>query len=363
MSIPRIYTYIAKKFWGPFLFSLGVFAALVVLGDTFEKMKNLGNGTTTIFDVLAYSFATFPNWLATIMPVACLLGAISVISEMVSNGEWTACVAGGFSPKQLFKPIIGCILVVVSLTMLMQEFVVPPLNTKAEEIYNTRLKLRKTFNQYTEQDVIIKVSPQQMLFAKEVNLENGTMTQVSLDTYSENWDIANQIIANQMIWNPETENWLFSEGLQRVFLNKMDTTEESFKEKESPIRLRPDEISVNRIEDKLLSIRDLTKRINFQKKSGLAHYSAETLRQSKFATPFVTIIMCLLGMPFAISSRRKSKILNIIASMVIAFTFWWLISMCTSIGENGYINPFIAGWGPVIFFSVVVFFEFKWLRL
>ena len=37
----RIYIYIAKKFWGPFFFALGVFAALVVLGDTFEKMKNL----------------------------------------------------------------------------------------------------------------------------------------------------------------------------------------------------------------------------------------------------------------------------------------------------------------------------------
>ena len=64
----RIYFYIAKKFWGPFLFALGVFTTLVVLGDTFEKMKNLGNGTTTILDLLSYSVATFPNWLATIMP-------------------------------------------------------------------------------------------------------------------------------------------------------------------------------------------------------------------------------------------------------------------------------------------------------
>ena len=68
----RIYYYIAKKFWGPFFFALGVFTTLVVLGDTFEKMKNLSNGTTTILDLLSYSLATFPNWLTTIMPVACL---------------------------------------------------------------------------------------------------------------------------------------------------------------------------------------------------------------------------------------------------------------------------------------------------
>ena len=50
---PLMFRYIARKFWGPFLFALGVFATLVVLGDTFEKMKNLGNGVTTIWDILA----------------------------------------------------------------------------------------------------------------------------------------------------------------------------------------------------------------------------------------------------------------------------------------------------------------------
>ena len=359
----RIYYYIAKKFWGPFFFALGVFTTLVVLGDTFEKMKNLSNGTTTILDLLSYSLATFPNWLTTIMPVACLLGAISVISEMISNGEWTACVAGGFAPRQLFKPVIMCILIVVAGTMLMQEFVVPPLNLKADTIYYTRISPSDSFNPDTEHDVVIKVSPTQMLFAKEVDLKKGTMTKVSLDTYNDAWDIAAQIVADQMVWDADSKNWLFSNGIKRTFVDEMDTTEQHFEQENSPVSTRPDEMSVNKVEDKLLSIRDLTKRINFYKQSGLAHYAAETMRQSRLATPFVTVIMCLLGMPFAISVRRKSKIVNIIASMVIAFTFWWLMSMFTSIGENGYINPFIAGWGPVVFFSTVVFFEFKWMKL
>ena len=359
----RIYFYIAKKFWGPFFFALGVFTALVVLGDTFEKMKNLGNGVTTMLDLLSYSMTTFPNWLATIMPVACLLGAISVISEMVANGEWTACIASGFAPRQLFKPVITCILAVVVLTMLLQEFIIPPLNAKSVEIYNTRINPSEHFKPNTEQDVILKVSPNQMLFAKEVNLKEGTMSRVSLDTYDAGWDIAKQIVADQMVWNPQTKSWLFSKGIQRTFVDPMDTTEQSFETAQSPVTLNPSEMAIDRTDNKLLSIRELYKRIHFFKRSGLSSYSAQTMLQSKLATPLVTLVMCLLGMPFAISMRRKSKILNIIASMVIAFTFWWLISMFTSIGENGYINPFLAGWGPVLFFGIVVFFEFKWLKL
>ena len=355
--------YIARKFWGPFFFALGVFAALVVLGDTFEKMKNLGNGITTLGDILSYSLVTFPNWLTTIMPVACLLGAISVISEMIGNGEWTACVAGGFSPRQLFKPIVGCILLVAGVTLLMQEFIVPPLNVKANYIYYTRMKPRANYNQYLENDVSIKISPTQMLYAKAVDLKQGTMHKVSLDTYNDRWDISEQIVAENMVWDAQQKHWFFVKGIHRTFEAEMDTKEESFDRLLSPVEIRPDQMSVGRVSEELMGIRDLTKRIRFHKHTGIASYSAETLRQAKLATPFVTLIMCLLGMPFAISNRRKSKIINILASMVIAFTFWWLISMCTSLGQNGYLSPFLAGWGPVLVFGVLVFFEFKWLKL
>lgn len=359
----RLYFYIARKFWGPFFFALGVFAALVVLGDTFEKMKNLSNGYATMGAILSYSMATFPNWLATIMPVACLLGAISVISEMVGNGEWTASVASGFSPRQLFMPVVACITAVVIATMFIQEFVVPPLNLKAQTIYYTRIKPQTDFNLNAESDVVMKLSPNQMLFAKKVDLTAGEMNDVSIDTYDQLWNIAHQIVADKMVWDKEKKAWVFQNGTSRVFIDEMDTQEEHFDRADSPLSTKPEDMSVNRTENKLLSIRDLNKRIGFFKKSGLSSYSAETARQARLATPFVTVIMCLLGMPFAISMRRKSKIINILASMVIAFTFWWLISMITSIGENGYLNPYVAGWGPVIFFSVVLFFEFKWLKL
>ncbi len=363
MRANLIYKYIAKKFWGPFFFSLGVFATLVVLGDTFEKMKNLGNGIATIWDILSYSMATFPNWITTIIPVACLLGAISVISEMIANGEWTACVAGGFAPRQLFKPIIVCILLVAGITLVVQEFIVPPLNVKANYIYYTRLKPRPNYNQFLEQDVIIKISPSQMLFAKVVDLSKNAMSKVSIDAYNDQWEITEQIIAEKMLWDEKKDSWVLVDGLRRTFTNPTNTREERFDTAPAKMEIQPSQMSIGRVKENLMSVRDLTKRIRFHKRTGLSSYSAETMRQSKLAAPFVTVVICLLGMPFAISTRRKSKIVNIIMSLVIAFTFWALISMFTSIGENGYINPFIAGWGPVVFFSIVVFFEFKWMRL
>ena len=360
----RLYGYIARKFWAPFFFALGIFTTLVLLGDVFEKMKKMSNGVTTLWDVLSYSALTVPNWLATIIPVACLLGAIFVISEMVSNGEWTACVAGGFSPKQLFNPILACVLLVVMATLLAQEFLIPSINIKADEIYHTRVKRSDTtFNPNAEENVLIKTAPNQMLFAKEVDMATKTMNKVALDTYDNTWDISRQIVADKMIWDEEKKAWIFSNGIERTYVSPLNTTETHFEQEVSPVELNPEQMSISKTEDDLLSVRELTKRIRFYKQSGLSHYATETVRQSKLAAPFVTLIMCLLGMPFAISTRRKSKLVNILMSIVIAFLFWWFISMCTSIGENGLINPFLAGWGPVLLFGAVVVMEFKYLRM
>lgn len=359
----RLFKYIAHKFWGPFFFAVGIFSALVVLGDTFEKLKTLGNGISTLSAILTYSLFSFPNWLTTIMPVACLLAAISVVSEMVANGEWTACVAGGFAPRQLFKPIIWCIILVSIITLAIQEFIVPPLNVKAKQIYYTRIKHNEGFQLNAESDVTIKLSDKEMLYARWVDLDQGLMQDVSIDSYDNNWNIASQLVARRMVWDSDKKAWVLEDGTKRIFTDKTTTYDEAFASELAPVYLPPKDMSVSKTEGKLLSVRDLTKRIAFFKRTGLSYYVAETNRQSKLAVPFVTLIMCLLGIPFAISTRRKSKILNIIACMVIAFTFWWLISVITSMGENGFLNPYLAGWGPVLVFGVIVFLEFRWMKL
>ena len=104
-----LYRYIAKKFWGPFIFIILIFSLLIFLGDSLEKMRWINTYGTTLRLVLKYSFLTMPSWLIQVLPVACLLSGLFVISDMISNGEWTACIAGGFTVRQIFKPLVLCI--------------------------------------------------------------------------------------------------------------------------------------------------------------------------------------------------------------------------------------------------------------
>ncbi len=358
-----LYGYIAKKFWGPFVFIISIFAVLIFLGDSLEKIRWINSYGTTLGLVLKYSFLTMPSWLVQILPVACLLSALFVISDMITSGEWTACLAGGFSVRQIFKPLIACIFLVAVAGFCVQEFFVPDLSKKAELTLQRKIRGKKEWYFNVQNDVTLRLDNQRVLFAKTVKADEGVMDGMFIDVYDNSWSITSQISARRFVWDKNKEKWIFEDGFIRYFGKNAAVTEESFSVLDSDFTVPPDQIAVGSAKPSYLSISDLIRRIKFLKASGLTTFQEETFFHSKLAAPFATVIMCLLGMPFAIALKRSSKLLNIVAAIAIGFTFWWIVSMLTSAGESGMINPAVAGWLPVVLFAAVAYAEFKLLKI
>lgn len=358
-----LYRYIAKKFWGPFIFVILIFALLIFLGDSLEKMRWINTYGTTLRLVLKYSALTMPSWLIQVLPVACLLSGLFVISDMISNGEWTACIAGGFTVRQIFKPLITCIFLIALAGFCVQEFLVPDMSKKAELTLQRKIRGKKEWYFNVQNDVTLRLDDNRVLFAKTVKADQGLMEGMFIDIYDNSWFISSQISAKKFVWDKQKGIWVFEDGFIRYFGKNASVREDNFTVLDSDFTLPPDQIAVGNAKPSYLSIRDLIRRIKFLKASGLTTFQEETFLNSKIAAPFATVIMCLLGMPFAIALKRSSKLLNIIAAIAIGFGFWWIVSMLTSAGESGMINPVASGWLPVVLFGIVAYIEFKILKI
>ena len=361
MSI--ISRYIAKKFWGPFLFILFIFCFIVFLGDSIEKIRWINSYGTSLRMVLKYSLFTLPAWVVQLLPVVCLLSGLLVITDMISTGEWTACLAGGFTVRQIFKPLLICIAFVACCGFCIQEFVVPDFSKRAELTFQRRIKGDKEWYFNVQNDVTLRLDDKRILFAKTVKADAGLMEGMFIDIYGQDLSLVKQILAKRFVWDDEKKVWVFEEGIIRNFGKEAKVTEEHFDILPSDYAVPPDEIALGKTDSDFLSIREILRRINFLNKSGLKSTQENTFLHTKLAAPFVTLIVCLLGMPLAIALKRSSKLLNIIAAISIGFGFWWLVSVLSSAGQSGMMQPWLAAWGPVIVFSAVIYFEFKKLQI
>jgi len=73
----------------------------------------------------------------------------------------------------------------------------------------------------------------------------------------------------------------------------------------------------------------------------------------KLTFPLASLIMALLGIPFAFSMGKRGTLVGIGLSVVIAIVFWGATATFRSLGYVNYLSPFLAAWGPSLIFGAV----------
>ena len=71
----------------------------------------------------------------------------------------------------------------------------------------------------------------------------------------------------------------------------------------------------------------------------------------KISFPFVTLIMALIAVPFAVTTGKRGAMYGIGAGIVLAILYWTAISVFAAIGAGGLMAPALAAWAPNIIFG------------
>ncbi|HKE87127.1 MAG TPA: LPS export ABC transporter permease LptF [Vicinamibacterales bacterium] len=85
--------------------------------------------------------------------------------------------------------------------------------------------------------------------------------------------------------------------------------------------------------------------------SGLDVVKQQVALWRKISFPFVTIIMTLLAVPFAVTIGRSGAMAGIAAAIGIAIMYWTTISVFAAMGAGGVIAPLLAAWAPNLLFG------------
>jgi lipopolysaccharide export LptBFGC system permease protein LptF len=100
-------------------------------------------------------------------------------------------------------------------------------------------------------------------------------------------------------------------------------------------------------------LREYTERL---RSSGFDVLDQDVALAGKLAFPFVTIILTLMAVPFAVLTGRGGAMAAIGVGIGLALTYWITISVFAAMGTGGLVTPLIAAWAPNMLFGAAALY-------
>ena len=352
--------YIAVSFWGPFLFGLGIFTALIFFGTLFDKLNIFMRAGSNLNLFVKYLLCQLPYYIAQVIPMATLLAVLFSLGEFIKTGEWKAGQAGGYRPLTMVMPFLLCSLTVAIFHFALIEFVSPTLYLQSQKIYHSELKGKTDWENRLRRNVSFFAGGETFISANVFNGKNGIMKKVVADIYKDG-ELNMEISAQKAHWDRENKRWIFSNGaLTRYKENKPLT--KSFDVYKSELSFHPEKLVLEELVADGISIRKLSDRIEKLRLIGFSVIAEKTLLYSKIAFALSNFVMAMLGI-MVILSLKASKMFSMGIAISLGFVLWAFMTISSSAGAAEVLSPFWAGFGPLVLFFLIALYGMRRARI
>ncbi len=281
-----------------------------------DQLKDLGKGSYGLKQVLIYLTLTSPRIMYELMPSSALLGSLFVVGAMANNREVVAMRAIGLSTFWIIRTIMLAGLVLVSMAVLIGEYVAPPCERAAQVLRNTALN----------EGVVMR--SQYGMWLREGNrfinvrklLDDGSLADVRIYEIDDQHKLREMTHADHAQFMSDHQWRLDGVKQSEINYQKIVATTQANEPWKSSIDA--DLLKVAVVDSDNLSIYDLYMYINFLKQNNQKTQNYELAFWSRLINPLVTFVMLMVSAPFVIGiGRGTSTGARILIGVIIGMTF------------------------------------------
>jgi lipopolysaccharide export system permease protein len=328
------------RFLKPFAFGLGLFAVLIFLGDTFDKMNPIMRSHASLWTILQCLWLEVPYWAGRVIPMATLLATLVAIGGFVQSGEWLATQSCGIETKRFWIPVLYCALAVSLVAFAAQETVMPAAWARSRRLWREKVHPEWEWTKY--QNVALLGGADQFVQAWLFLPKEGKLERPILETMGEH-GVDRQLDAKYAFWDPARARWVFHDGVERTFGEK-GVVEKPFATQVSDLDAPPLDLIPRATSPDELTMREALAYSRRVGRFGGSPREYEVAAMAKLAYPFTNLIICALGIPIALRLRKSSRVISFCAALALSFVFLWMTEVGRTIGVSGQLPPFAAAW-------------------
>ena len=299
--------YLTKNFLLPLGYCLFLFMFLYVTADIFSNLEDVLRNKVPIPILIQYYTSSIPAIFVQTLPIASLLAIVYMLSVFNKNNELTAIKACGVNIRGLLLPIFIISIMLGLLNFIMNETAVPNGMVKAEKIKSEYIKSSYGAAKKPSliEDLTFYGKKDQLVYAQGFNLEENSLTGIIIIERDSTHKIRRKILAAKALW--KAGKWTFYDSIIYRFDKTGNASSNPlvFKEKIINLSETPEQLQKYEFQAGYMSYRELQNHIDrLSGSNSKILNSMKTDLYFKTALPFVSVIIMLLGIPFALSTKR-----------------------------------------------------------
>ncbi|OFZ20211.1 MAG: LPS export ABC transporter permease LptG [Bdellovibrionales bacterium GWB1_55_8] len=303
--------------------------------------------------ILVYHLLNIPRVLVEMMPPAVLLATVFTLSGLARTNELIASFAIGVSLKRIVTLLLTVVFMVSCLLIVLQDRILPLTYKKRTTYYWHVMKKKPDFFLDIKQDKIWYRSKNLIFNLRLFDPQKKIIHGMSVYTFNENFDLVQVVSADRAKFTKQ--GWKLLDGTVTVFPSDQDfPLMQKFTTKDLLISETPKDFQEIEKEVDSLRLKELYRYVQRIGDAGADTKSVLVKLHSKISISFMPLIMCVLGVPFSVRSRREGGVARDLGlCLALTFFYWLFYSIGLSLGTNGALPPWLAAWLPSTFFGAL----------
>jgi LPS export ABC transporter permease LptG/LPS export ABC transporter permease LptF len=366
LSLPRLSIldwYVLKHGLRISALSAAGLLALFYIATFIDLSDHLFKGRTSALTILRYLWYASPQFVYYLTPLAVLMGALVTIGALTKNSELVVMKACGVSLYRAATPLLILAIIGSAILLGLEEGILASSNRRADAINNAIRGRLPTTPELNRRWVAADNGSiyQYLYFEPGRNRLNG----LSIYEFGrEPSTLARRRYFESAAFEGDREAkgqviWLGQEGWQREFVPKMEYSEFA---SQSLVMEGPGYFASERPDAQHMSYRQLSEHVASLQAGGFNVVPYVVALHRKLAFPFVTLIMALIAVPFAVTTGNRGAMYGIGAGIMLAILYWTAISVFGAVGAGGLMAPALAAWAPNIIFGCAALYMLLTVR-
>jgi LPS export ABC transporter permease LptF/LPS export ABC transporter permease LptG len=347
--------YVATLYFRVAALAAAALAGIFYISTFLDLSDKVFRGQATWGMLGGYFWYATPQYIYYVLPLAVLLAALVTIGLLTKNSELIVIKACGISLYRVALPMVVAATLAGGVLMLLEESVLGPSNRRAEALRHViRGGSAETFDVLHRQWVT--GSRGEIYHYEYYDARARRLTGVSVYEFGDRMQIlAKRVYAENAVYDRLAENgaqvWTANQGWTRELTPEGQTRAYAPFAEASVALEAPGYFGTQQPDERFMSYSDLREYTERLRATGFDVSAQLVSLERKLSFPFVTIVMTLIAVPFAVTTGRRGAMYGIGIGIVLALVYWVAISVFAALGTGGVITPVLAAWAPNLLFG------------